>query len=189
MQKTIYLIFALMLVACTQQRQQGSTTTAHVALIGGTVKTSQLSLRLLPSSTSTTVTIQELTNYPFVLPAKIHKWEYRLVMLTSTTVTRETPYKITLSELPRNEVFITYKRKTATTEKRLLEVYSFDGTNFEIIGRSFTDSVNDTPLFATQIGKKLQKGLIVFASSFTQTEFKNACVKFGGHFNGAYCGP
>lgn len=180
------VVLALLLTTCgVAEDQTGVTTT--VGLAGASVALPGLTVRVPAVVAPGQLTLQRLKTTPFAWPTRLPG--FRFVMLTSSLARRGAMYRLRLSAVPRDNLTLTYRwLGPGSGDGRLTEVFSFDGTNFELLGRAEGGVVNRMPLDPRFIGAQLKSGLYIFSVSFTPKEFRQACAPVG-RFNGVYCGP
>jgi hypothetical protein len=123
------------------------------------------------------------------LPAPKRQPGYRLLMLFAPGTVRGPVFKAVLNAQPNGNSALSYTFTSAPREKdRWLEVYLFDGKEYDLVGRNQGHKVQGTPL-DLRYSKGANGGVYFFALSFTQAQYLAACKAAGGRFNGAYCGP
>jgi hypothetical protein len=124
------------------------------------------------------------------LPAPKRQPGYRLLMLFVQGTVRGPTFKAVFKRQPNGYSFLDYTFKTAPQGKdRWLEVFSFDGKEYDLVGSAPGNAVKEAPLDPRYWPKESSAGLYFFALSFTQAQYLQVCKAAGGRFNGAYCGP
>jgi hypothetical protein len=158
------------------QAQQASTPEAN------------FSLQLPPGSQPGILSISQ--DKRVTLPAPKRQPGYRMSMLFAQGTVRGPIFKAMLKGQPNGNSALSYTFKTAPQGKdRWLEVFLFDGKEYDLVGRNRGNAVQGTSLDLRYLPKESSAGLYFFALSFTQAQYLQACKAAGGRFNGAYCGP